>query len=69
MGYVDRSRGGGHRAAVRRSIDALRLVLGEAVKEHLISLEFEAAATNRRLAGLSKLANLSLSVQLIKCPA
>ena len=69
MGYVDRSRGGGHRAAVRRSIDAFRLVVDEAVKEHLSSLEYEAAATNRRLAGLSKLANLSLSVQLIKCPA
>ena len=62
MGYVDRSRGGGHRAAVRRSIDALRLVLGEAVKEHLISLEFDPS-------GLSMIANLSLSVQLIKCPA
>ena len=31
--------------------------------------EFEAAVTNRRLAGLSKLANMSLSVQLIYCQA
>ena len=69
MGYVDRCRGGGHRAAVRRSIDALRLVLGQAVNENILSIEFEAAATNRRLAGLSKLANMSLSVKLIKCPA
>ena len=71
MGYVDRYRGGDHRAVVgqadrQASIDALRLVLVVAVNEHFISIEFEAAATNQQLAGLSKLANMSLSVQLIK---
>ena len=66
MGYVDRCRGGDHRAVVCSSIDALRLVLVVAVNEHFISIQFEAAATNQRSAGLSKLANMSLSVQLIK---
>ena len=65
MGYVDRCRGGDYRAAVRRSIVALRLVLGGAVNGLFISIEFEAAVTNQRLAGLSKLANMSQSVQLI----
>ena len=67
MGYVNRSRGGRHRAAVRCPINALRLALGLGGKanEHFISIEFDSAATNRRLAGVSKLVNLSLSVHLI----
>ena len=65
MGYVNRSRGGRHRAAVRWPIDALRLALCGNANEHFISIEFDSAATNLRLAGLSKLVNLSLSVQLI----
>ena len=66
MGYVDRSRGGRYQAVVRWPNDALRLVLGGDAKEHFISIEFDSAATIRRLAGLSKFVNLPLSVQLIK---
>ena len=66
MGYVDRSRGGRHRAAARWPIDALRLVLGGVANEHFIWIEFDSSATNRRLAGLSRLVKLSMSVQLIK---
>ena len=65
MVSVDRSRAGCHRAAVRWSIDAPRLVCGGAVNEHFISIEFEAAVTKRWLAGVSTLINLSMSEQLI----
>ena len=66
MGYVDRRRGGRHQAVVNCPIGVLRLVLCGDVNEHFISIEFEAGAANRRLASLSELVNLSLSVQLLK---
>ena len=65
MGYADRSRGGRDQVVVRQCIDVLRLIRGGAVNGHCISIEFEAAATKWRLAGLLKLFNLSLLVQLI----
>ena len=60
MVSFNRIRGDGHRAAIRWSIDALRLVRGVAVSDNFSSIEFEAAATKRRFAGLSTLVNLSL---------
>ena len=65
MFSVNRGRVDRHRAVLRFSIDALRLVRGGAVNEHFISIEFEAAATKRLLAGLSTLVILSLSVHFV----